>query len=344
MLEVAIDQSSALRVLEELQHDYPLPVGCRLDERYLERVRIGELELFTVGLLASSDAVASVTGAAADLGGFPVDRAYFELLERLSMLLARAGVERLELRDPAGKRRGSRAPSQVFVPDRAPDQVRASLSNGVALHRTWADACAAAVCELVERDRVLRSFEGEVAPVRLRDHDPALERALAEHYAVEAYGFDPPAVPLCYHAAGLFLFPRAPHDPIAYGFAAALSGEAALESATREALQRLAFLYGEEIPMRAPTPAPTADYHQEHYLYPPEHERLREWLTARRPVSPAGSVSFFDGDGVRFADLTPGSLRERVAVARASSRDARILRFGLSARDVSRHTPPHPIA
>jgi hypothetical protein len=343
MLETAQDRSAAKRRLAKLQRIYRLPEGCALQDTFMQRSVVGKLELFMVGLVASTPTQPSVTGSAADSHGYPVDRAFFELLERMSIMLVRGTPGSLRMRDRHGAAKGSRAVARVFPTDPKPEALRTSLSNGVALHETWPKACAAALCELVERDRVLRSFSGEFAPKRLQAVDRKLTRALRDQYAIEAYEFGPSRKGTLQHtAAGLFLFPHDATHPLAYGFGAALGPEAALTAAGNEALQRLAFLWGEELPTSTPSATPTPDYHQEHYLYPPHQKLLRAWLAGTWPKRQVAASQAFDGERASFVDLTPTTLQPLAAVAKAISSNARLLRFGLS--DPRRPTPPHPIA
>jgi hypothetical protein len=347
--ETLLDETSAHRRLEELQASHGLPAASKLQEVFLHRVKIGALDLCMAGLVAATSGAATVTGAAAAEHGFPIDRAFFELLERLSIFAARAAPEPLRICDRSGALKGTRAASLVFPPDKKPEALRASLSNGVALHSSWPLACASAQAELVERDRVLRSFAGEYTPTPLPDADAKLARALRADYEVSAYTFGPKRRKLEYVATGLFLFPRRESAPLVYGFGAATSGPAALGGARREALQRLAFLWGEELPTVPPAVAPLPDYHQEYYLYPAHHAILREWLAGKRRRARARSTkraetnSVFDRDG-RFVDLTMTGVRGGLVVAKAISSKARILRFGLSTAESRAGTPPHPIA
>jgi hypothetical protein len=55
--------------------------------------------------------------------------------------------------------------------------------------------------------------------------------------------------------------------------------DAAVQAATRECIQRLAFLWDAELPGSPPTPAATPDFHQEYYLYKGHSTRIREWLS-----------------------------------------------------------------
>jgi hypothetical protein len=352
MLEDAPHEPAARQRVAELQQLYPLPPGCSLDDVFMEGARVGALELHMVGLVASAPALRSATqaesprsttGAAASGGrGWPVDRAYFELLERLGILLAQSEPRPLPLRDQAGALRAQRSSARLFPRERPHAALRASRSNGVALHTSWGEACRFALRELIERDRVLRSFAGQYAPRACAFEDRALAEALADQYSIETYHFGPEQ-PHC--VAGVFLFPRASEGPLVYGFSAADSGRAAEESATAEALQRLAFLWGEALPVGPPLPAATPDYHQEYYLYPPHHAQLRAWLAGANAAHGANGqreLKPYAGEDTSFADLTPPSLAGRIAIARASSLHARVLRFGQRRTALGR--PPHPIA
>jgi YcaO cyclodehydratase, ATP-ad Mg2+-binding len=331
MLKTLQRSSTAERRLAALSSIYPLPRGCALKDRLLDRVQVGGLELSMVGLVASAPGRASVMGSAAGIDGYPVDRAYFELLERTSLIRARAR-RFLWIRTAAGDPQRRLASTDVFPPDANAAELRNSLSSGVAMHVRWQSACDAALCELIERDRVLRSFAGEFPPRAVRVRDNALVRALRGLYRVEAYRFDPIAPGLTHTAVGLFLFPHKPALPLAYGFAAAREREGALRSATREAVQRLAFLWGEALPERPPAPSPTPDYHQEFWLYPSHQRALRAWLAGRTRARKRAIVPILDGDNVTFADLTPRGLPAHVRVVRAISARALPLRFGRSRR------------
>jgi hypothetical protein len=322
-----------------------MPIACAMQETFLQRVTVGQLELFMVGLVAVTADNTTVTGAAADEYGFPVDRAFFELLERLSIFSARTGGKPLALRDREGRERGTRLPRQVFPSDRKSDVLRTSLSNGVALHASWPLACEAALRELIERDRVLRSFAGEFAPIELAAPDENLARALRSHYEIAAYSFGPKRTRLAHVATGMFLFPRDAAAPLAYGFGAAADVTSALAGAKREALQRLAFLSGEELPVKPPEPAPTPDYHQEYYLYSGHHAILREWLAGgrkRRRVGPQHDL--LDGGALRYVDLTVEGIKGGLFVAKAASRKATVLQFGIEPARPRGSAVPHPIA
>lgn len=307
----------------------------------MQEASVGALTLFMVGLVAGTSAQ-NAMGSATQADGYPVERAYFELLERISIYEARQSERVLEVRDAQGTLLGQRPASAVFPADPSP-QVRFALSNGVALHASWADACSSALHELIERDRILRSFAGELAPVRLNVPEGQLARATAEHYEAAAYEIGQRKPAPRHRTALWFLMPRESQHPITYGFGTDTSLDGALFRAEREAMQRLAFLWGEELPSEQPELAPTPDFHQEYYLHPANHSHLSEWLAGQYQPRHAmqRGLPLFDGSPVRYVDLTPPSLRGKLAVAKAVSPSARRLRFGLPA--FPRGALPHPV-
>src|SRR5262249_25030199 len=150
-------------------------------------------------------------------------------------------------------------------------------SNGVAVGPDLAAACRAAELELVERHRVLASWYGEATPRLLEMADLDISIAPAQHYVARAYAFTPetagmPAV------VGMFAFPREAEAPFAMGLAAGAAFGEAIARAAAELRQCLGFLWGETIPTEEPSFATNVEFHQEWYLRPASHARLRAWL------------------------------------------------------------------
>jgi len=324
--------------LQELQQRFPLPPGWTFQEAFMQEATVGSLTLFMVGLVASGGD-RNAMGSSTQADGYPVNRAYFELLERISIYEAHQHDRVLAVRDAAGDIVGQRAAARVFPRD-VSERLRLSLSNGVALHSSWQDACSSALHELIERDRVLRSFAGEFAPARLELPESKLARATAEQFETVAYEIGQRDPAPRHRTALWFMMPQEISLPLTYGFGTAETLEAALARAEREAMQRLAFLWGEELPGAQVEPTPTPDFHQEYYLYPPNHARLTEWLAgAIKPRHPSQRrLPLFDGEPVTFIDLTPAALQGKLYVAKAVSPSARQLRFGMPA-----HGIPHPV-
>ena len=329
----AAEDAARARV-RKLTERHPLPPGWTLSEVFLQETTVAQLRLCMVGLVSSRDAEQAL-GSAAESDVYPVERAYFELLERISIQQAQTS-EALWVRDRDDRALAQRSGKRVFPPDAFPARSRLALSNGVALGVDWADACTAARRELAERDRVLRSFAGEIRPRALPHVPEALARALEPEYRYTAYALDAPAGE-AEHVVTVCLWPRSLTNPLVHGFGAAADLKGAQARAEREALQRLAFLWGEALPEQAPDPSPTPDYHQEHYLFVPHHAQLLEWLEGNKP-RPARQTVTLHADKLTFIDLTPAALSSSgLRVAKAVSPHARKLRFG-AVRGI-----PHPI-
>jgi hypothetical protein len=278
-----------------------------------------------------------------------VARAYYELLERTSVLEAlECGVDDYLVRDHEGRAVGKVGRNDVFP--RSPEEATLvySRSNGVAVASSWPAACRAAALELVERDRVLRSWYGALRPraVPLGVWQPPTR--LWDAYELEAHAFDGVDAACSVAVRGVFAFPRRPDAPLTYGFAAGATEQQALGAAMRECLQRLAFLWGEPLPAEPPAFAPTAEYHQEFFLQRSMHEHIRRWLAGRlvdrTPDLGRPAKAFPD----RFVDLTPPALAGRTHVVRALPGDELPLVFGRGHPKVSGVLPAelaiHPIA
>jgi hypothetical protein len=199
-----------------------------------------------------------------------------------------------------------------------------SRSNGVAIGASWGEAAARAELELIERDAVLRSFYGDTVPVDLGVPAGVVPRALVDAYDVRVVSL---ASQSQFSVAAVLALPRGP-SPFACGFAARASVGEAARDAGRECLQSLAFLWGEELPSVAPRAAPSPSFHQEHYLFPGSHERVREWLAGGHARFRGVLRAPRGGAVSRFADLTPESLRGRLTVVKALPDEHVPLAFG----------------
>lgn len=324
---------------------YPLSSRWALQEPFFERVHVGDTTIHSVGLVAEAEGVGDVSGSAGELGEYPVARALFELLERVSVLECRAHPRReMELITSGGSPAGIVRSVDLFPAAPSGGEWRYALSNGVALGHSLEDACHRARAELVERDRLLRSWFGGPAPVRMSvEHAPRLP---PDCYRVEAYSVPHDGEETPFEVAAIFGFPRRDTVPLVFGTAAARTLSAALESAERECIQRLGFLWGEELPRTLPSPEPSPAFHQEFYLCPASHGRLSAWLSGehqgmtRLPRKSRHAAP-------RFANLTPEHLRSRLWVVKAVASEELELAFGSYHPDVDpglRSLGVHPIA
>lgn len=299
---------------------YPLSNGWQDASVIRHITRVGTAEIHLVGLSCTNSAGRSVTGSAGQPTGSPFGRAYFELLERTALVDAQAENDALlDLFDQSGRWIERVSGGEVFLQSPDEQNWRYAQSNGVAAGADWPSAARRAELELVERDRVLRSWYGEGTPRRIPMPHDLLPKSLGEHYDLEAHSFDEPVGDSANaEVVSVFGFPRHGAAPLIFGFGARETLAGALDVAAGECLQRLGFLWGEAIPDAPPPFAPMPDYHQEYFLYPPHHARVRTWLQgAHRQYSGVLSCKVDSKGTRRFADLTPAVLRSKMFVVKA---------------------------
>jgi hypothetical protein len=307
----------------EISTRYPLPDHVELQEPFVESVDVNGAVVHTVGFAVQA-AGECITGSAGSLLAPPVVRAYMELLERLTI---------------ASLSNAAQAPESTPTGSAS---WRPARSNGVALGTSFEDAAHRATLELIERDRVLRSWYGGAAP-RSAELGSLVPNAFLQTYAFEACLFeDVQGV----STAGVFGFPRG-DAPLVHGFAARDDSRSAIEAALEECLQRLGFLWGEAIPTEAPAPAPTPSFHQEHYLFPANHDALRRWL---RGENTGLSGCLNAGTTICspvLEELRPAWLPASLSVVRANPRGHVPLGFGVGHPLMSRALPlsqsVHPV-
>jgi hypothetical protein len=322
-------------MLDELRRRYPLPASWEPPEPFFETLTLGESVIHLAGLATAGTRGERPTGSAASASdpGEATARAYFELVERTALLDAAAEAPRtLDLLDRRQRRIGRIGAAEAFPVSPTPDRWRPSRSNGVAAHGTWEAACDAAWAELVERDRVLRSWYGEVAfaPGPAPLHAIPLPPGLAPltTWTARVLPAVPGAIGDDWTVAVVAGFPKRDDVPLTIGFGAARDAESATRSAAAEAVQRLGFLLGEPIPEAAPEPSPTPDYHQEFFLHVASHPLLRAWLDEAGEPPPPTCASFAPDRDAGFVDVTPPALRGRLWVVKAVCAAAEPLVFG----------------
>jgi hypothetical protein len=203
--------------------------------------------------------------------------------------------------------------------------------------------------ELTERDRVLRSWYGDIQPARAAAGPIGPVVAGLQSYAWEVHAFpdqSPAALSREVSVVGVFGFPRRDDIPFAVGFAARPTDADAALAAAREALQMLAFMWGEPVPETCTTPAGTPTQHLDAYQVRGAHALVRRWLEEghaqyRIGRAPAAVVS----SSVRFVDLTPRWMAPGLHVSKCLSPAATPLVFGDSpfAAHLPRELRLHPI-
>jgi YcaO cyclodehydratase, ATP-ad Mg2+-binding len=312
---------------------FPLPLGWSSPARVDDRIDADRLELYRIGLSSRRSDVEAI-GAAADWACSPGERGYFELLERVTILDACApGGADLPLRTRHGAPAGTCRRQHAFPKSSEPARWEYARSNGVAIHSDWQRACAHAEQELVERERVLRAWLGDTVPRAMDTDLSASPLGRARSYEWRAYMFpacDDEPLRSDIAVVGVFGFPNRATLPLVLGYGARTDAAAALEAATRETAQLLAFLWGEEFSDH-PAPSPTPGHHLEVCQSPAGRLGLRRWLEDghgqyRRPRTSRPPVS----SEVTFVDLTPEWLAGRLFVAKALCDATVPLAFGAS--------------
>ncbi|HVH41766.1 MAG TPA: YcaO-like family protein [Labilithrix sp.] len=325
---------------------FRLPEGWSAPEVVEDVIVADHVAIHRAGLSTIAEGGEEVCGAAAGCGGSALSRAWFELLERVSGLEAiRMAKGSYRMLTDDGDLSGTMAAADIFPESDAPEQWRYARSNGVALHADWNTACRRARWELAERDRVIRSWHGEIRPTPVPFEGARTPLAGAKSFEWLAYSFPEDDVSSFSHGVevvGVFGFPRQDAAPFVLGLAGRGTLGDAFDAAASEALQLLAFLWGEPIPETPPTdPGPMQ--HLDTYQVRGAHERVRRWLsgdhvgywTSRPRVA----------SQVAYVDLTPSWLPGDLRVAKAVCKEATPLVFGES--PFAAHLPAelrrHPI-
>jgi len=246
------------------------------------------------------------------------------------LAVLRDGPQQVTVVDETGLHLGERAREEVFPEAPADCSYRYALTNGVAAATDFTAAARSAAYEAIERDRILRSWYGLIAPLRLPEADLGPLARLRPRFRLEAFELpaastDAPAV------AGVLGFPESAEEPLIRGTGAGKDLTEALARASRECLQTLGFLWGESIPAAEPTFETSAEYHQEYYLWAPARAALQAWLKGTRLGIAGQAIARMRRTAQprrRYADLTPHHLRGRVWVVKSLSETELPLVFG----------------
>ncbi|HKY63862.1 MAG TPA: YcaO-like family protein [bacterium] len=301
--------------LDELSDAHPLPGDWKKPELYEEVAETPSARLLLTGLTADHPRYGRVFAAAADFDEPQLLRCYFELLERVGILEAenREGGD-FELKDQDDRPTGRISSSDLFPSSETPAIWQYSKSNGVAAHRDWGSACRNAQLELVERDRLLRSWYGQIQPAAIAFEPPVTD----PRYRFRMYAFASPRDPCPIFVHGLFAFPLSEEVLFAYGTGAGWSPEDATRKASREFLQMYGFLLGEKTETEAPPFAPNPSYHQAMNFRPESREKIGRWLEgAHSAFASAPETPGRAEPETRYADITPPSLASRIFIAKA---------------------------
>lgn len=296
---------------------------------YNEKVEIGSLEFEILAMQATHPEFGEVGGSSAVIGGAP-QTAEYELLERMCVVANLKGnaIKQYPIRDAiSGKVVRKIEFNQVFNGTVSEDFLPAK-SNGVAIHSTWPMACESACFELVERHMLLSSWIGRIAPKEIELAETSYFHKLVDLYLPRAYSFGSQKVSTyekAVYTAGIYLKPQDDKNPLIYAFGSAFTLEEALQKAEREGLQRLGFIWGEEIPSEIPEFSPNPYYHQEYYLFPKNHNIIESWFKGVFFVPQSKQLR--EILPMEFADITNSDVSPYL-VAKAISNDALPLFFG----------------
>lgn len=309
----------------------PLPEHWSAVETHTDVVEIEGVEVRRAGL-SSVGPGGEATGSAAELFADPAPRARFELLERIGILEARASLASHHLvLDASGASKGTIGREEIFLESEAPDTWRHARSNGIAIHTSWQAACLHAKAELVERDRVLRSWAGSARPVPLAFEREHVLLGQGQSYTWSAFAFPAPAGAFGddLEVVGVFGFPVRDELPVAVGYCAKRRLADALTGALREATQMLAFLWGESVPTVVPELAPTAMFHLDALQVPERRVLLQRWLSgAHVAYRTENGQNRASRPAVRYVDLSPSWMAGECRIAKAMCDEAMQLVFG----------------
>lgn len=290
-------------------------------ELFEDLAEVGRWKIFLVGLSLRSPSGDLITASAAGLTDYPKQRAFYELVERAWLW---------QLRD------------QIDIEKEGGQSWKLSLSNGVAFGMGKEDASRRALYELVERDRVLRSWYGEFQPKIIdvqekRYFDECLNHQVEHqilHFGTVEVGSE--------SIETIGIYATSDRRPPIMAWGAGPTIKDAIIKAKSEYVQRLGFLFQEEwgdIPDASTTP----DFHLAYYFRPEATQWIEEWL--HRPSGMLGSYEKINPSEISFEKLWQS--QEGYSLVRASSSKLLPLTFGPSypswyqPKVVTNH--PHPI-
>lgn len=320
----------------------------KMETPFQDQITIEGLKIILCGLQATHPEFGTATGSSGSVGRPPSETAWFELIERMT-IMENLTKELFPLCSMAkGDLAGQIARADIFPIASSPLFMH-SKSNGVALHDSWEEACKRAAFELIERHLVLASWVGMTAPKVLRGSVRAGPlQLLGKIYEIQRLDFGSQAVAGfkdSIHVSGVVLLSKSGNAPLIIAFGAGFSPEESLVKAEAETLQRLGFLWGEEIPQELPAFQANNLFHQEYFLLPANRSKIEAWIAGdflRQNAALSQALMPMDfADLTRFHDLG-------MYVAKAVAPNAIPLVFGQWRSGVFKDLPEdrliHPIA
>lgn len=331
-----------MKDLDDLSKSFPLPPGWKISEIVINTKNIYGFRIPLTGLVAQHSDGDEAIGSAA---GFSCNsRAYFELCERIAITEAIKYNTSVSLVNSNGELIRPVSYND-FLPQNDPNASWVyAKSNGVALNKSLSGAMSSARCELIERDSILLSWYGYTLPyaqARVESNYSYLFKtvrgSLLDHYNIQVYEFPVRRKGSVY---GVFCFPLDNVHPLTYGFGGSEGAHTAIMRACREAIQRLGFLWGEEIPTEKPIPAKNPFFHQDFYLYPENHFLIKNWLAGesysqRDFPQKTKKLNYLNLTSVHFSKLG-------LKIIQAVPDDEFVLKFGIQDEFIEK-MQVHPI-
>ena len=285
------------------------------------------------GLEATLEGV-SIVGSAASIESSPYDRSFFELLERISIIesLAKGRNKSFKIRDLNEKEISEIKAVKAFGEScySKNKDYQIAKSNGIALHDTWREACLSAASELVERHHILSSWFGHSKPERIAIPSFLKLDFLSSHYEINLYKLGESKISDIEQnltTVMLYLRPKTEHKnsvPLLYSFCSGVSLELAVLGAEKELLQRVGFLWGEELPTKIGF-SPTAHFHGEFYLNTDNHYIIESWIMG--DFYREGTDKKSSQISIQFVDIS-SETSSKYYVAKAISNETIDLYFG----------------
>lgn len=315
--------------LKKLLVQYPLSDEWSRPEIYSEEFKFNELTLNLVGLSTFNKNDTLVTSSATAIRSFPIERAFFELIERTSIIEAENKKNSIfQSYKKNGQMVASKTHKEVFLSESNPEVSQYSKSNGVAVQLTQEKAIQNSLNELVERDKIIRSWFGENKPLKIIpifNYYEKIKKELNKDYTISSYIFKSPLTEQTTYldkinVVGTFGFPKDENRPLLLGFGASENLQMAITHSLDECLQRLGFLWDESISPVLPEFSPSALYHQEYFLRKEGIEKIKKWLKGQHAHGQFNKSIFQeDNDLVTFIDITPEHLTDKLKVMKAQS-------------------------
>lgn len=313
--------------LSILTKEIPLSKNWATPEVFTEEFTLENFSTEVVGLASENDSGQSVVGSSMGSDGKVIDIAYYELIERISIMeVLNERPHKFNIVNSDLLQTAEYIDFDVAYPANEEIDYKFSLSNGTSFHTDKSLACENAKYELFERDLILRSWFGHYTPQEIVLADYNVVNPCPKSFEMKAYSIEYAEGPFEIYACFFCFYPQDNSRPIVYGSGASYNKLLALQKAQDEAFQRLPFLWDEEISQKSPAFSPTPDYHQEFYIRQSNKKLLASWLSGRHKGR--STLHHKVSPEVYYIDITPSYLKDKAYVIKALSSHTLPLIFG----------------